>query len=767
MSDESLGPLLRRLRLERDLTLEGLAERSGVSDRTISDIERAASLGPQRRTVDLLADGLGLEGDDRTTLLAAARSGRHRRPESADGRAPLPRGAADFTGREAELARVVGHVQGAALGDTAPVVVLHGPPGFGKTALAVQAARRLAPDLEQVCFVDLRGLDPRPPTALEVLTRLIGAVDPSAGKVPRRTSDAMGVWHQLLSRRRVLVVLDNAGTEEQVRAVLPRIAPAAAIVTSRRPLVGLESVSRLLLGPLGAADAADLVRRIVPAHQLTGHDVPRFAAVCHHVPLALRIAGNRLASREEWTVDDMVARLTHEGRRLDGLRAGDLDLRGSIDQSYQRLTPPARRAFRRLAHLASGSFCDAACALLVGSDLAGAEDLLDELADLGLVQSAAQGRFQLHDLLRLFARERLREEEGEVERSAVADRLRSWLLTTTVRAGRWFEPGFEAAPPDPDPLVDLRTSDAAQTWLFAEADHWFAAFRAAAADGDHAAVLRVAEALHWFSDRWAHWGRWHEVFGAAVQAARALGDDDLLATQLGYLAWAELVTRSDAETGMELATEAERVALRAGNERQRGWALFYQAWAHQSAGRWDEVLTVAARSAETLGRAGDLEGHLQARRHTSIVLRHLGRFEESLAVEHEVLGQIDAAGARLSTQVATITRSAAGANIATILVELGRWEEAIASATGVVRLQRVSPVASLHLRALRARSDAHRALGRAKEASEDLEDALALCLGTGNVVEAARLRRELEEMGSERAAELPTDLGPVRPGEPA
>lgn len=746
MGDEGLGPLLRRLRLERDLTLERLAERSGVSDRTLSDIERGASLGPQRRTVELVADGLGLAGEERAALLAAARAGRHRRPDAPEGLAQLPRVVADFTGRSDEVARLVGMVRGAAGGEPAPVALVHGPPGFGKTSLAVRVAHLVEAEIDATCFVDLRGFDPRPLTALEVLTRLIAAVDPSVGKVPRRTTEAAGVWHQLVAHRRLLVVLDNAATEDQVRAVLPRVAPAAAIVTSRRPLAGLEAVTRLALGPLGPAESVELLRRIVPGHQLQGEDVDGFAEVCHHVPLALRIAGNRLASRDQWSAGDLVARLSQEDRRLDGLRAGDLDLRGSIALSYDRLSPPARQAFRRLGHLEAASFCDAACAHLVDVDLAGAEDLLDEVADLGLVQGAAQGRFQLHDLLRLFARERLVAEEEPGVRTAVASRLRDWLLHTTVQAGRWFEPGFESAPAVPDPLVDLSTSHAAQTWLQAESDHWFGAFRSAAAAGEHAAVVEVAEALHWFSDRWAHWGHWHDVFAAAVAAARALEDDDVLATQLGYLAWAELITRADAATALGHAREAQEVALRAGNTRQEGWALFYQAWAHYDTQAWDEALAVAGRSADALDRAGDLEGHLQARRHAAIVLRHQGRLEETLLVEQEVLDLIAAAGPTLSRQVATITRTAASANLASTLVLLGRWEEAIVRADDAVALQQVSPVASLHLRALRARAQAHRALGRPSRARADLDAALEVCAVTGDAVAADAVRRELVEV---------------------
>ncbi len=215
--------------------------------------------------------------------------------------------------------------------------------------------------------------------------------------------------------------------------------------------------------------------------------------------------------------------------------------------SYDRLSERGRRAFRRLALLRGTTFGDAVAARLVPTDLMSAEDILEELADLGLVQPAAHGRYHLHDLLRLFARDRWQEEEPVADRVAVEIDLRRWLLGVTISAGRWFEPDFGSAPPVPDPLVELATSDQAQAWLREESEHWLIALQESAKVGEHQLVIDVAESLHWFSDWWVHWGHWHEVFSLAVQAARALGDDDALATQLGYLSWAETFTRLQPE----------------------------------------------------------------------------------------------------------------------------------------------------------------------------------------------------------------------------
>ncbi len=743
METESLGASLRRLRLARDLTLESLAELSTVSGRTISDIERGVSLGPQRRTLQLLADALELGDDDRSALLAAARAGRARVPLGLSAPAGLPRSVADFTGRLSEQEVVSAHLASATAGSPAPVVVVSGPPGFGKTSLAVKVAADLAGSFDAVHFVDLRGYDPRPVEVLTLLNRLIHAVEPQTGAAPRVIEEAAALWHSVLGSRRVLVVLDNAAAEDQVRAALPATGPAAVVVTSRGTLAGLEDVVRVPLNQLTASDSVAMLGRLVPSPQTDGQDLERLAVLCGHVPLALRIAGNRLASRQTWTVDDLVARLASEDRRIAGLRAGDLEIRAAIALSYDRLSERGRRAFRRLALLRGTTFGDAVAARLVPTDLLSAEDILEELADLGLVQPAAQGRYHLHDLLRLFARDRLQEEEPVADRVVVEIDLRRWLLHVTILAGRWFEPAYECAPLEPDPLVELTAADQAQSWLRAESEHWLIALQDSARVGEHQLVIDVAESLHWFSDLWAHWGHWHEVFSLAVQAARALGDDDALATQLGYLSWAEMFTHLEPERGLEHALEAGRVAHRAGNLAQEGWAANYANSAYKYLGRYDEALLSAQDAARLLEAAGDVEGHLQALRGTAVVLRWLGRLDDAIEHERGVQAMLDDPTLAVSPLVAAFTRVASLSAIVNSLALLERWAETVAAATAALDLLAVTEVATIRARVLEARATALMALGRRGEAEADQMCLIELCESIGDVSGAAAARHLL------------------------
>ena len=267
MAPEPLGPMVRRLRLDADLTLERLSEASGISDRALSDIERGAARGPQHRTVLAIATALGLSKVDRAAMVRAARDGRRRATPSPPHRLPLPLDADHFTGRGVELARIT-----AAL--TAPrqqrpsLIVVTGPPGYGKTSLAVRAATLVRDTYPEQLFVRLGGLTSEPPSPDVVVTVIVRAL---SGQ--KSTSGDVGLLRQLLADRRVLLVLDDAAYESQVRAVRAAAGPAAVLVTSRRSLAGLDGAERVFLDRLRSEDAQQLLAAIIPAEQTAGADV--------------------------------------------------------------------------------------------------------------------------------------------------------------------------------------------------------------------------------------------------------------------------------------------------------------------------------------------------------------------------------------------------------------------------------------------------------------------------------------------------------------
>ncbi|TDE92686.1 XRE family transcriptional regulator [Occultella glacieicola] len=762
MAPEPLGTLLRRLRTGADLTLEQLAERSGVSDRALGDIERGAALGPHHRTMLAIAGGLRLPEPERSALVAAARAGRRRAgprgappvpPDSLpDGgtHLPLPRAVADFAGRARELAALTAALRdlerdGDGTGPTlvpAPVVVVTGPPGYGKTSLAVQAAALLRETFPEQVFLDLGAMSPVTLAPGEVIAELMGAL--GSQRVEGRSDPAR--LRDLLKERRVLLILDDAGSEAQVRAVLPGSGPAAVLVTSRRALTGLDGVHRIHLDRLADADAQAMLATILPRWQASAPELARLAQFCDGVPLALRIAGNRLASRRGWTVAKLTERLAVPDRRLDALTAGDLTIRTAVGLSYRQLGAAAQRLFRRLALADGRTFGPGVAAAVSGLEVWHAEDLLDELVELGLVQPAVGDRYLLHDLLRLYAHAEFGAQEAPASREqarAVAD---TWLLDTVVRAGRWFEPEIlGAGSADLDDPVPLRCADDARAWLTAEADNWFPALQRAARADAHERVIEVAESLHWFSDLWPTWGRWHTLFGASAEAAQSLGDEGLRATHLGYLAWAQRRCRGDHAAAMAAAGAGLEAARRSGDPVLTAWAQYYVAW---TAREDDPVLSLsgAAAAAGLFRQVGDREGLPQAIMCRAIALARLGRATEAVGTLREVVDLVTDPATRPRGQVAEFTAAQALAAIARVWSEHADWRAAVGSAGPAIHaLERVGDrngIARMHL--LRARG--HQALGERGAALAAAESASRGFGDSGNQVDRLEVRDLLVEL---------------------
>jgi hypothetical protein len=386
-----------------------------------------------------LADALALEGDAYKELVELARDGRLRDHWTRPARlCELPRLVDDFTGRAAELAWASELVHAESASDAGVVGLITGSGGMGKTTLAVRAARDLRPSFPGgVFFLDLLGMSPRPAAAAEALLLLLRALGIADEQIPGDVPGRASVYRSLLRDRRALIVLDNAGSEEQVRPLLPGDGAGGALITARRPLAGLEGVRRLALEPLTLPEATELLTGIL------GHRAARdkesalnqLAQLCEGMPLALRIIGNRLVSRLGWDAVELAARLADEEHRLDQFKAGDLKIATAFRMSYEQLADAARRIFRRLAVVPGRDF-DAALAGVAGEvPLEVAWDALDELVDLGLLLDGPAGRYRFHDLVRLFARTRLDEEESPAEREALTARMTSWLRMATT-AGR-------------------------------------------------------------------------------------------------------------------------------------------------------------------------------------------------------------------------------------------------------------------------------------------------------------------------------------------
>ena len=718
----SLAAALRHHRVSADLTLEALSERSGVSARTISDIERGVSSAPQSRTVAALADALGLAPGEHDGFLRAARARRRSRAGSSRVSAGSPHRVMDFAGRETEIAEVLEYISTSADLTVASAILLTGPPGIGKTSSAMEAIARDHDGPEEVLFVDLDGFSAEPLTPLYVVRALLRQMPEYAEKIPADLEEATRMWRAATAENPRSVVLDNAALEPQVRPVLTADARTKIVITSRRSLAGLEGIHRVSLGPLERDDSVALLERLIPARQRMPAELAELAELSDHVPLALRIVGNRIASRPGWSAGDFAERMRSTENRLRLLVAGDLAVEAAFALSYDDLDPRAARLFRSISVIDGATFDARIAAAAAGVGVVDAEDLLEDLTDLGLVESRGGSRYRLHDLLRLYASARLAGQALDHGDGGERDRLRRWLLSSLERAGAWFEPerSPETRPSDGAAFPDAAT---AQQWIRLEEPHWWAALKAAARLGEHEVVVDVADSLHWFSELWVEWGNWREFFTLAVSAARALGDARLEAMHLGYLTWSTIVETGDTAEGLRLAELAVEAAGISGDSVQIGWSKFYIAWMYHRLGRAEECVVSALESVAAFESVGDHDGAAQPI--TLLARQQIDRagHERTIVALLQVAERMGASTAENRATLRDTTMLIVNKFLAVSYLAVDRNDEALAAADAAVATAGEFASGVRLAGALRYRANVLLAMSRFDEARRDIAEA--------------------------------------------
>ncbi|MEO3975638.1 tetratricopeptide repeat protein [Streptomyces sp. CAU 1734] len=683
---DGFGQLLRALRLRVGLSQEQLADTAGVSVRALTYLEQGHTRSPQRRTVQALARALGLSTEETRSLETAASGQRRARPDISPTvqQLSLPRDIHDFTARDHALATVTALADPAGTRESGcpPVAVLAGPPGLGKTAFAVHAAHRLAPEFPDGLFhLDLRAMDPEPVRPGDALARLLAALGVTGQALPQDLEDRAALFRSLTATRRLLLVLDNGADETQIRPLLPATGASLTIVTSRNSLTGLEAAHRVELSLLRREEAVTLLTRIVGPERVAreAQAARDLADRCGHLPLALRIAGQRLATRPRESLAKLATLLGHEERRLDLLQAGDLEVRTVYTLSYRQLDPVSRLLWRRCTLAAGPDISPETAALLAGIPLRVARLRLEALCDRGLLQTdPVTERYRFHDLLRLFAAEQVAAEDDEAARDAALDRAARWILARATAAALHFDAEHHSARAgDPDPATAPAGRERARAWLEAEREQWLAALAHAATAGRHRQVIDAAAAMHWFSDLTQHWYQWVEVFRHSADAAHALGDQHEEATQLNHLAWAHSICAHSPTAALETADQA---LIRArGNPLQTGWALGYGAGALRRLGRVDEAIARLHASAAchhdnptTAGRLAELTT-LNTLGET---LRRHGRADEALEHHLKSLDICRQNHPGLSPELLAVYRAITLRHLGNDYTALGRWHEA-------------------------------------------------------------------------------------------
>ncbi|WP_078893801.1 BTAD domain-containing putative transcriptional regulator [Streptomyces sp. CT34] len=388
----------------------------------------------------------------------------------------LPATVADFTGRAA-FVKELGDQLATAEGSVMAVSAVAGIGGVGKTTLAVHvahAAREHFPDGQ--LYIDLQGAGHNPSEPEAVLGAFLRALGAPDSAIPDGLEERSALFRSTLAGRRVLALLDNARDAAQVRPLLPGTEGCAALITSRSRMIDLAGAHLVDLDVMSPEEALRLFARIVGEERVASERQAAMAVVgaCGFLPLAIRIAASRLASRRTWTVSSLASKLADERRRLDELRAGDLAVKATFELGYKQLEPAQARAFRLLGLADGPDISLAASAALLDMDVDDAEELVESLVDASLLESAAPGRYRFHDLVRLYARACAeRDEHPPSERDAALSRLLDFYLATATQVYALERPGDRlvdhvATVPDSHRLT-FANSSVALEWLFAEA----------------------------------------------------------------------------------------------------------------------------------------------------------------------------------------------------------------------------------------------------------------------------------------------------------
>ncbi|MFI8303837.1 BTAD domain-containing putative transcriptional regulator [Streptomyces sp. NPDC085927] len=564
--------------------------------------------------------------------------------------AQLPATVPDFTGRSS-LVRELGAILASAEGRVMAVSAVAGIGGVGKTTLAVHVAhqaRTVFPDGQ--LYVDLQGAGARaaePETVLGSFLRALGTPDSA---VPDSLEERAALYRSVLDGRRVLVLLDNARDAAQVRPLLPGTEGCAALVTSRVRMVDLAGAHLVDLDVMSPDEALSLFTRIVGEERVASERKAALdvVAACGFLPLAIRIAASRLAARRTWTVSVLAAKLADERRRLDELQAGDLAVKATFELGYGQLEPAQARAFRLLGLADGPDISLAAAAAVLDLPADDTEDLLESLVDTSLLESAAPGRYRLHDLVRLYARACAeRDEQPPGERAAALSRLLDFYLATAAGVYAIERPG--------DRLTDhlaatdhpgLRFPDrkAARDWLYTEANCLLSFARQCA---DLPDTLRRSVDLLWtavdLSESGANSKEYEATARTLHDAARKAGVAQTEARALMTLAHAHLdggrfdLADEEAEQVVRLARRADDLLPVCWARNARGVIALYQG--RTEAG--EEHLTHAIAHFRTLG---DRPGEASALCNLSRVRLAAGSTGSAVALAQEGMEIYDAMG---------------------------------------------------------------------------------------------------------------------------
>jgi tetratricopeptide (TPR) repeat protein len=544
----------------------------------------------------------------------------------------LPPQTAEFVGRGQELALLAGEHGGAPA-----ISLIEGMPGVGKTTLAVHVARTVAEQYPDGTFyLNFHTHDPGCPAldSAEALHRLLRMLNVPATQIPETVGERAALWRAQLSRRRAVVILDDAARHDQIRPLLPVRGESLILITARRRLPDLESARVLTLDVLSVDDAVALFRRIAgPVRAQDAEEVAAAVGLCGRLPLAIQLTAGRFAQGDPLRLADLVEELSLSPARLGGSGPVSPEVTSAFDVSYRALEPDHQRFFRRLGVSPCADVSLEGAVALSGGTLAEAEKALTALLDHHLLIRAPAGQFRFHDLIRGYAAVRAAREDPAPDQRQAVGRLLDYYLDTADRADRVLHPFRHRLPVPvthpPTASPALGTQEDAAGWLETE---WRNILQAAQYAGRHEWKRHCADLIHLLAGFVEVKGFWDEAFAAhslALQASRDLADQARIARASLELS---IVSQQTGRHEATLALAEDAAAIYQSLADQHGVAEAFDqiGLVNQRAARSREALAYFHEARTLYTDAGDRHGVANTLSHCGIACWHLGRYPEAM-----------------------------------------------------------------------------------------------------------------------------------------
>lgn len=588
----------------------------------------------------------------------------------------LPRDIPHFTGRAAEIGKLMYWADSDLARTTVTVVAISGMAGVGKSTFAVHAAHLFTDRYPDRLYLNLHAHDPvqepmDPMSALGILLRTLGIAPRS---VPATLEERAALWRALLANRRALIVLDDADDSEQVRSLLPGAPGCLVLITCRRQMMGLPGVYWLSLDTMTVDEAISLFTHVVgPERADDTAAITEVVRLCGYLPLAIRLQGSRFRQRAAWSIADLASQLSRSHNTTSHIPLDQREIAASLELSHRNLSREHQRLFRLLSLHPGADFSVYAAATIGNESLSATELALEELLDHHLLNEHFPDRFTFHDLIRQYAWHRAHLDEHESDLRNAEHRVLDYYLYMVARAADVIYPFHHRMAADPAhvPVAQppLNTQSDFRAWIESERTNIISIINYADKKGwpQHASLL--PHLLARFLDTWGYWADAVTLHRIAVRAWRELGNISGEARALTDLSLSLGRTGRHTEA-LDCARTALRIFRNHADRVGEADVLDYMGLIFWRSSRYQDALSCHEDALAIWRAMNHRHGQAVTLGHSAFSLWHMSQYEEAmdrgtraLAIYQEV-GDLQGAGKALN-------------NIAVVQQHIGWYEEAL------------------------------------------------------------------------------------------